>query len=241
MGLIAEYHVSYQHLPLVDVASVVPEMTLRLAVGQPNQAGPPPFIVRATGEAFEPLERAFENTEFVQEYSLIDRERVSRQYQLFPAASMEEQLGEAVEQPAKLRSLATNRSIIERITVTHDGWTQKRWFADRDTLTEYCAFWRENGESFSIKCLSESSVNADENPTMRMTDRQREALLTAYEMGYFEIPRTANQTDVATALGISEPSLSERLRRAQIHLMERFLASDEAYKTPNTLENSLPG
>lgn len=42
MGLIAEYQVSYQHLPLVDVAAAVPEIVLRLEVGQPNQAGPPP-------------------------------------------------------------------------------------------------------------------------------------------------------------------------------------------------------
>lgn len=55
MGLIAEYQVSYQHLPLVDVAAAVPEIVLRLEVGQPNQAGPPhpPFIIQAEGEAFE--------------------------------------------------------------------------------------------------------------------------------------------------------------------------------------------
>jgi predicted DNA binding protein len=220
MGLIAEYHVSYQHLPLVDVASAVPAMTLQVQVGQPNQAGPPPFIVRAIGEAFEPVERAFENSAFVREYTLINREGTVRQYQILPAASMEEQLGEAAEQPAKLRALATNKSIIERITIAPDGWAQKRWFADRDEFTDYCAFWRENGESFSLHRLVESTPD-EPNPVTRMTDRQREALLTAYEMGYFDIPRNATLTEVATALGITAPSLSERLRRAQTRLIER--------------------
>lgn len=221
MGLIAEYHVSYRHLPLVDVASAVPEMTLRLEVGQPNQAGPPPFIVRATGDAFESVERAFEKSEFVWEYSLINRQSALRQYKLLPAASMEEQLGETVEQPAKLRALASNKSIIEKITITPDGWIQKRWFADREEFTAYCEFWRENGESFSLQRLTDSTMD-DEHSAPSMTDRQREALFTAYEMGYFEIPRTTNLTDVATTLDISAPSLSERLRRAHAHLIESF-------------------
>lgn len=219
MGLIAEYHVSYQHLPLVDVAAAVPKITLRVQVGQPNQAGLPPFIVRAIGEAFEPVERAFEDSGFVREYTLVNQAENSRKYQVLPAASMEEQLGETIEQPAKFRALASNKSIIERITITPDGWDQKRWFADRDEFIDYCAFWRENGESFSLHRLSESTP-ADENPVAKMTDQQQEALFTAYEMGYFEIPRTATLTEVASALGITAPSLSERLRRAQTQLIE---------------------
>lgn len=189
MGLIAEYQVSYQHLPLVEVASAVPEMILRLEVGQPNQASPPPFIIQAEGGAFEQLEQAFKNSAFVREYSLINQNRVVRRYQVLPAASMSEQLGETVDQPAKLRDLASNESIVDRITITSSGWVQKRWFADRDEFTEYCEFWRENGESFSLNRLSKSPANEEGNPDTRMTDRQREAVLTAYEMGYFDIPR----------------------------------------------------
>lgn len=227
MGLIAEYQVSYQHLPLVDVASAVPEMVLRLEVGQPNQASLPPFIIQAEGKAFKRLEHAFENSAFVREYSLIiNQDRLVRRYQLLPAASMSEQLGEVVEQPAKLRALASNESIIDWITITPSGWVQKRWFADRDEFTEYCEFWRENGDSFSLNRLSESPANDEKNPATRMTDPQREAVLTAYEMGYFDIPRATNLTDIATELGISAPSLSERLRRAHSHLIESVLSSD---------------
>jgi predicted DNA binding protein len=230
MGLIAEYQVSCQHLPLVDVASAVPEMILRLEVGQPNQASPPPFIIQAEGEMFEQLEHAFENSAFVKEYSLINRDRLACRYQTLPAASMSEQLGEIVEQPAKLRALGSNKSIIDWITITPSGWVQKRWFADRDEFTEYCEFWRENGESFSLKRLSESPVNDGEDSATRMTDRQREALLTAYEMGYFKIPRDSNLSDVASTLGISAPSLSERLQRAHNHLIESFISSNENLK-----------
>ncbi|UPM42371.1 helix-turn-helix domain-containing protein [Halocatena salina] len=228
MGLIAEYQITYQQLPLTDVATAVPGMTIELTVGQPNQAGPPPFVVRATGGAFEELERAFEASAFVRSYSLIARGQTTRAYQLLPAASMEEQLGTTVSQPAQLRALSDNESIVERIAVTPEGWVQQRWFADRTAFREYCAFWRENAAAFSVHRLTESTLEEDRNEPPRMTDRQREALHTAYEMGYFEIPRTATLTEVATALGISASSLSERLRRAQTRLIEHSPVEDKS-------------
>ncbi|RRJ28913.1 helix-turn-helix domain-containing protein [Halocatena pleomorpha] len=230
MGLIAEYQVTYRRLPLTDVATAVPEMTLDLTVGQPNQAGLPPFVTRATGEAFGALERAFEASTFVRSHSLIARGRSTREYQLLPAASMEEQLGTTVSQPERLRALSDNESIVERITVVPEGWVQRRWFADRAAFLEYCAFWRENAASFSVHRLTESTLGESRNEPTKMTDCQREALYTAYEMGYFEIPRTATLTEVATTLGISASSLSERLRRAQAWLIEHSLVE---YKSPH--------
>jgi len=46
-----------------------------------------------------------------------------------------------------------------------------------------------------------------------LTDKQRAALETAIEMGYFEVPRTAHLDDIATELGISPSSASALLRR----------------------------
>jgi len=220
MGLVAEYKITTPHLPLVAVAASVPEMTLDVTVGQPNQGGPPPFIVDATGEATSALEDAFERAAFVDSYSLVDGGDTAR-YKLTPAATMADQLGDRVDDFATLEALATNESIVERITVQPDGWRQKRWFADRAAFLAYWEFWRENARSFSLYRLSES--DSDANPATGLTDRQREALRTAHEMGYFEIPRTTSLDAVATELGISAPALSGRLRRAHTHLIEQTL------------------
>ena len=55
MGLLAEYELVFEHLPLVDVARAVPETTLTVEVGQPNHGGPPPFFVRAAGGSTDGL------------------------------------------------------------------------------------------------------------------------------------------------------------------------------------------
>jgi hypothetical protein len=59
-----------------------------------------------------------------------------------------------------------------------------------------------------------------------MTDAQREALLTAHEMGYYEVPRATSLEAVAAELGVTAPSLSERLRRANANLVADFADRD---------------
>lgn len=56
-----------------------------------------------------------------------------------------------------------------------------------------------------------------------VSEKQFNALLTALEMGYFEIPRDATLGDLAEALGISKRAASERLRRGQTNLLYNSL------------------
>lgn len=57
----------------------------------------------------------------------------------------------------------------------------------------------------------------------KLTDRQLEVLETAYEMGYFERPRGANATEVATELDVSQSTFTEHLLAAQSKLFEDVL------------------
>ncbi|MFC7134563.1 MULTISPECIES: GAF domain-containing protein [Salinibaculum] len=54
----------------------------------------------------------------------------------------------------------------------------------------------------------------------KLTDRQREVLVTAYECGFFESPRETTGAELATLLGISQPTLTHHLREAQRRLFE---------------------
>jgi predicted DNA binding protein len=57
----------------------------------------------------------------------------------------------------------------------------------------------------------------------QLTERQREVLGTAYEMGYFEYPREANATAVADALDIGVSTFAEHLAAAQRVLLDDLL------------------
>lgn len=59
-----------------------------------------------------------------------------------------------------------------------------------------------------------------------LTDRQQEALLTAFEAGYYDTPRGASQSVVADALGITKATCSDLLHRAEGKLVEQYIRSD---------------
>jgi predicted DNA binding protein len=65
----------------------------------------------------------------------------------------------------------------------------------------------------------------------RLTDRQYEALETAHEMGYFDWPRESSGEDVASALGITQPTINKHIRvgeRKVFDLLFRTGAGDTA-------------
>lgn len=56
-----------------------------------------------------------------------------------------------------------------------------------------------------------------------LTDRQFEVIETAYEMGFYEIPREASTEDIAGELDIDAATVSEHLQRAERNLLTQQL------------------
>jgi CheY-like chemotaxis protein len=55
-----------------------------------------------------------------------------------------------------------------------------------------------------------------------LTERQRDALETAYDSGYFDWPRSSTGEQVASRMDIAPPTLQEHLRTAQSKLLTSF-------------------
>jgi predicted DNA binding protein len=221
MGLVAEFEIGCEALPLVTVAAAVPESTLTLEL-QFSHGDRPVFLATAMGGSETAIERALTDAADVREWTLVGRAGDTRRYQALPALSLEEQLGRYVDDLADLEALATADAIIERIEVMPNGWRQTGWFADRETFETLASFWQRNVE-FRLRRLTHDGE--PESPGEGLTDPQREALRTAYELGFFEVPRRTSLEAVAAELGISASSASERLRRAESVLIEETVAT----------------
>ena len=59
----------------------------------------------------------------------------------------------------------------------------------------------------------------------RLSERQRTAVRTALELGYYEVPKTASQADVAAAMDCSPSTAAEHLQKAEATLVRGFLGS----------------
>jgi len=104
----------------------------------------------------------------------------------------------------------------------HNEWALRMRFDDRATLNEFNAFLNEEDVAFDLNRLYELSQPRS-GGQFGLTPKQYAALTTAWEMGYFELPREVTMEDVASELDIAPQSLSDRLRRAQDALIEEAL------------------
>jgi DNA-binding CsgD family transcriptional regulator len=67
------------------------------------------------------------------------------------------------------------------------------------------------------------AYEGDAGPLDELTDRQREVLETAYDMGYFEVPRGASAEAIAAELDLDASTVVEHLQRAERNLLDQFL------------------
>lgn len=85
-------------------------------------------------------------------------------------------------------------------------------------------------ENYDVRVIQQSSLeDADLLHTLFQsmgplldapTPKQREALVAAYEQGYYESPRGTTTRDVAATLGLARSSFEERLRAAENRVMQ---------------------
>ena len=63
--------------------------------------------------------------------------------------------------------------------------------------------------------------------TTKLSHEQLAVLETAYEMGYFDVPRTASTNDISEELNVSQSTASERLRVAERNLLTLLYGTRE--------------
>lgn len=102
------------------------------------------------------------------------------------------------------------------------GWEVRVRFDARERLVEFRTYCEDNDISSVLNRLY-SETRAMTAGQYGLTEKQRDALVTAWNAGYFESPRAVTLEEVADSLGITHQSLSQRLRRAHHELIANTL------------------
>ena len=105
---------------------------------------------------------------------------------------------------------AANGVILDK---ENDGsaWLFTIWMTERADLRYIWEYAQQNDIDIELLRVNEYASLGDTDAGL--TDSQREALLVAFETGYFEEPRKATLGEVATELDISQPAAGGLLRR----------------------------
>jgi DNA-binding CsgD family transcriptional regulator len=89
-------------------------------------------------------------------------------------------------------------------------------------LLHYTNKWGDN--SFKILGLTSIDTKGGESLLSKLTPRQRQMLLTAYALGYYDVPRRISSDDLSMHLDVDKSTIVEHLRKAERKLIGSIIA-----------------
>jgi predicted DNA binding protein len=211
MVAIAQFELGLDAVPLRRLFERHPEATVELerVIPLQNRVVPYFWVTGAEGlhvdDGFDP-DRGIERLKLVDEIGGRSLVRIER-------ATDHDGLAEAIE-----RSEVTLLSAVG----TSQGWRMEVRGDDRETIARFHETCSERGIEMRLDTLHRLESESHDDGSS-LTDSQREALLLAYERGYYDSPRTTNLSDLGEFLGISRQAVSNRLKRGTRQLIEETL------------------
>ncbi|NUB93566.1 helix-turn-helix domain-containing protein [Haloterrigena sp. SYSU A121-1] len=100
-----------------------------------------------------------------------------------------------------------------------DGAVTWELTTSADRLSTLGDAFDEQDIQYRIEYVHAVDASRAENP---LTDRQLEVFLAALDAGYYDVPREATLTDVASALGVTKSTCSDVLHRAESTIAHWF-------------------
>lgn len=201
MSLVAEYSIETEAFPLGSIFRTYPDATVELERVVPTGSKLVPYfwvrgVERADiADAFDdhPAVASIRTVDELDGESLYRVEWGRAGYELFDAITESE--------VSLLSGVGTSR-----------GWTLEIRSPSAAAITRFQSRCREHGVSIDLTRYHEL-VPRDVEEGAALTEAQREALLLAYERGYYRSPRETTLEEMASELGITGQSLGSRLQR----------------------------
>ena len=213
MATEATFTVPSDQFPLGTVFDQLPNAAVELERLIPAQdVVIPYFWVRGT--EVENIERAFSDHPGVKAIRLVDS--VEDEYLL--------RVEWAVDYDDVLTILAEAEIPLVEATGTNEQWTFEIRGEDRSDIATFQRRCRELDIPITLTELH--ALTPVETATeAALTDTQQEALILAYERGYFESPREVTLEEIGEELGISQQAVGSRLRGGIRHVLGNTLST----------------
>lgn len=211
VSLIAGFTLSAESLALDPTLRRHPEVIVeveRLATHSREWVMP---FLWVSGPNLDEFERSMERDPTVEGVQLVQESEDIRLYNVHWVERVQ----------LTIDSMADQHAIITEMEARDRRWYLKLRFRKPDLLEEFQTHFAERGFEFELRQLETSP-----EPKQRqfgLTEKQREALVTALDHGYFEVPRGASMAELADLLGVAPSTASERVRRATGALVHNAL------------------
>lgn len=167
-------------------------------------------------EDFDAVEAAFDDDHTVTDYTFVSETSNRRTYRLAYSERAILVSSPIVEMDGLMLDSRSHRS----------GWLLTLQLPDNSTLESLHKRANEEGIQVDVTEIHQT-VPDDGKPELPLTEAQIEALVSAYEHGYYDEPRETSLEELGSIMGISRTAVSGRLKRASSRLIEARLGEQE--------------
>lgn len=121
-----------------------------------------------------------------------------------------------------LTALCDHDILVEGARTTAGGecWVFRLRAHTQQDLSAFQEACFEKGVSVDVRRVHQNPDQRDEESILNLSEKQREALVTALKQGYFDAPRGKSQEQIAASMNISRQAFAKRLRRAEKNVFE---------------------
>ena len=212
MVTVMEFTSPPKEFPLGSIFEDLPGVTVELERLIPHETLIIPYFwVR--GSDIEDIEAEFEPHAGVTNIRLVDN--IEDEY-LLSAEWDQSYFG-------VLSALAKANVVVLSGIGTKDEWRFEVRGESQEAIAEFREYCQNNDIPITITAVH--AMLPIQGEGYELTETQREALVLAYDRGYFDTPRESSLEEIAAELGITQQSLSSRLRRGHRRLVRATLIS----------------
>jgi hypothetical protein len=111
--------------------------------------------------------------------------------------------------------------IISPFEISH-GKIKFAFVGDQNQVREIIAGVEKRRLSYKVISLTDADFSPN-SPFNRLTEKQRDILISAFKLGYYDVPRRINSDALAGHFGLRSATVVEHLRKAEKRLISAIL------------------
>ncbi|AGB39865.1 helix-turn-helix domain-containing protein [Natronococcus occultus] len=211
MSVVAEFTIPADAFALDHTLEAVPDATVEIErLATHSREWVMPFLW-VTSDDIEDVGSVLENDPDIETVRTLNLADGTGYFNVHWSEEIQQLIDEIVDQ----------RGIMQEAEAKDGRWYLKLKFVDQTVLEEFQAHFQKRDYMFELQRLHRGIGPKERR--YDLTPSQREVLTVAQEMGYFDVPRETQIEELATELGVSTNSVSQRLRRATDNLVRNTL------------------
>ena len=175
---------------LSETFSTMPELRVQCAsLGATGEAAIMPLVwFQTTDDAVEPT---LANDPTVAHASELVRTEERRLYRIEWSSNIR----------LLCRLLLSSQAVLQNASATDSHWNVEIIYPDRESLSQISGYCDQYNLSFEIESIR--TLDPEQTTQYGLTSAQYEALMLAWERGYFEVPREIDLEGLAEEIGVS--------------------------------------